>query len=240
MLDQNAGAEKPVGRRPRGRGQDAGPAVEQVRPGVGHTPPLRTGDRMRAHVDRRAARLTLHGLDDLPLGAAGVGDQHLGAGGFGTSADVLDHPVDRRADDHRLGRRQAIAEVGRTPVDRARFTASPNVPSCRPTPMTSDARPRERNASPIDPPIKPTPKIVTVPNGSKTRTSIPSSGVLALPRQHYECPLAVTRMISLHPWRAKVETSADTSTEGRPRRIPLAGTDPRPPPRPVAGGGIRT
>ena len=42
-------------------------------------------------------------------------------------------------------------------------TAASSVAWSRPTPITSDASARLRSASPIDPPIKPTPTIATVP-----------------------------------------------------------------------------
>ena len=91
---------------------------------------------------------------------------------LGASAHVLDHAVNRRADDHHLGRsrphREGRSSPGRWPLAAPPLRATP---ASRPTPITSAASPRERKASPTDPPISPTPRIATVPNCSKARTS---------------------------------------------------------------------
>ncbi len=161
------GAAEPIGRGPRCGRQDAGPALEQVGASVVHAPALGPGDRVGADEDRGAAGKALDGLNDLPLRAARIGDQHAWRGRLGAIPDVLGHSVDRRADDHDIGRSRPVAEVGRGPVDRAALDRRASVAASRPTPTTSVASRRVRSASPIDPPINPTPTIATLDTGSK-------------------------------------------------------------------------
>ena len=105
--------------RAGGRSQCAGAAIEEVEPGM--APPLDVPSRRSDARRRRPSwtRLPLDGLDDLPLRAADIRDQHVRTGGLGRSAHVLGDAIDRRANDDDVGRRDALAEVGRAAVDGA-------------------------------------------------------------------------------------------------------------------------
>ena len=69
--------------------------------------------------DRGRARVPLDGLDDLPLRAAGVGDQHVRRRGQRRATHVVGDPIDRRADNHEIGFGDAGVEVGRAAIDGA-------------------------------------------------------------------------------------------------------------------------
>lgn len=72
-----------------------------------------------ADEDRTGQGLPLDGLDDLALRAADIRDQHVRTGGLCRSAHVLGDAIDRRANDDDVGRRDSLAEVGRSAVDGA-------------------------------------------------------------------------------------------------------------------------
>ena len=147
------------------RGVGVSTQTRSARAPRGHGPPpaFGTGDRMRSDEDVGRRQVRFDGLDDLPLGAAGVGDKGPGRHGLGGPAHVVRNPADRGADHHDLGLGNACFQVGRGLVDDPSILRLRSVGfRSRPTPTTRAARPRERSASPIEPPISPTPTIATV------------------------------------------------------------------------------
>ena len=147
-----------------GRGDDHQPVGEQVGPGVGGPLLLGPGQRVAAD-ERRGLRghLAGQGTDDVPLGAAGVGDDRPGrrprsprpARPRRPGPPACRRPPGRPRDARRPG---SVVNESIAPA----ATARARVRSSRPTPTTRRATPRAFAASPTDPPIRPTPTMVRV------------------------------------------------------------------------------
>ncbi len=159
---------KSIGRRERRRGQDAGPPLEEVGAAIRGALPLRSGDRVGADEAGPTARVALDPLDDPGLRAPGIGHKDRTRPGSGGRQDVLDDPRDRRADDGDLGRSAtpSAGSVVNSSIAPRRFASSSRSRS-RPIPITRDAPLFERKASPIEPPIRPTPMMDMVPGRFK-------------------------------------------------------------------------
>ena len=126
---------------------------------------------MCAHEDRRRARVPLDHLDDLPLGTPRIRNQDVPRRRVGRVPDVLGNTTDRRAHDHDIRLGHPGVQVGGAPVDRAQTNGQIERGLVAPHPDDLRRYARLRNASPIDPPIKPTPTIATVSRRSKARPS---------------------------------------------------------------------
>ena len=78
---------------------------------------FRAGQRVSTDEDRRGPRVAFDRLDDLSLGAAGIGHQRVTRRQLRHAAHVLGDAADGRADDHDLGGGHAIGQISRPTVD---------------------------------------------------------------------------------------------------------------------------
>ena len=133
---------EPVGGRPRGRREDAG-RPRRGRPGVGHarrSEPATDGRRRRRR--DRGCRST---ASTICRWSAGVVIRTSGPAPPRASLNVLDDPVDRRADDHHLGRAHPSR---RSVVARSTAPSRPPPRASRIPPDPDHLRRRPASAAP--------------------------------------------------------------------------------------------
>lgn len=112
-----AGSLQTSRRRPRGGCQHTDAVVQEPCAGMGRPRAFGTGDRMRSDEDVGRGKVRFDRLDDLTLGAAGVGHKGPCRYGLGGPAHVVRYPADRGTDHHDLGLGNTFFQVGRGLVD---------------------------------------------------------------------------------------------------------------------------
>ena len=120
---------------------------------MSHAGVLGAGERVPAD-----EALVAHGVDDRALGRADVGHDAVLAGGRERLRDRRGERADGRRDERRLGAVERAGEVRRRAVERADVERGVEHAVRGSQPATS-APSRSRAASPIEPPIRPTPTI---------------------------------------------------------------------------------
>ena len=139
------------------RGQVPAGALEEVRAGVLDPGGLGAGQRVAADEALVAAERG----DQLALGRADVGDHGLRAAGRQRRARLLGQRRHRAGAEDELGALAGLRDRAGGAVERAQLDApARSVAGLRPKPTTS-ASSRRRAASPIEPPIRPTPRTAT-------------------------------------------------------------------------------
>ena len=120
----------------------------------------RAGER---HEGRSRAGVPLDRLDDLPFRAADIVDEHIGRRGFGSAENVFGDAIYGCADNHEIGFGDGRFEVDRGAVDGPGLNGLVERDLIATDPDHVRGDPPRRSASPIDPPISPTPMMTAVP-----------------------------------------------------------------------------